>query len=225
MANWLRGRGIARGTLVRLPEGTRPTQALAAAIGILKAGCVVAQSGDAPVTADPLVLTDDCHSSKSPACEPVPYETELREDGRTWTGRDLCEEAERLRGCCGWHGGDKPLVDVSVAWGGLIQLLAACARGCTTVLVAGNDPRMLLDVADREQASIMCMGKRLFLQTVDQLESEPSQQLATCRLAIVGDEVDADDPARLRWQQLVAHIPLDGQGFAGEFFYDSRWYT
>ena len=225
MANWLRGRGIARGTMVRLPEGTRPTQALAAAMGILKAGCVVAQVGDAPVTAELSVLMDDRHSSKSPACEPVPYETALHEDGRTWTGRDLCEEAERLRRCCGWHGGDKPLVDVSVAWGGLIQLLAACARGCTTVLVAGNDPRMLLDVADREQASIMCMGKRLFLQTVDQLESVPSQQLATCRFAIVGDEVDADDPARLRWQQLVAHIPLDGQGFAGEFFYDSRWYT
>ena len=225
MANWLSGRGVARGSLVRLPEDARPTQALAAAFGILKAGCVVVRTGDTPVTAELSVLTDDRVPSQAPACEPVPYEAALHEGGRTWTGRDLCEEAERLRRRCGWHGGDRSLVDASVAWGGLVQLLAACARGCATVFVTEDDPRVFLEVAEREQATILCVGKQLFTQTVDQLESMLAGQLATCRLAFVDDELESNDPARLRWRQLVAHVPLDGQGFAGEFFYDSRWYA
>ena len=48
---------------------------------------------------------------------------------------------------------------------------------------------------------------------------------ADCRKGNRPSFLDAGDPARLRWQRLVAHVPLDGQGFAGEFFYDSRWYT
>lgn len=230
LAAWLKQRKVPRGSRVGICRAAGSlTDCLVAAFGILKGGYVLCRSDETEVLADLKALQDEALPPLAPLSEPMPDEPAFFTGEETLTGRDLTERAEVLRRRCGWHGEDRLLLCPDELQSELTGLLAAFACGTTTVISACEDSECFVTLLKRERITLVSISEERFVRIAVGIEKAMEQNgdhpPLDCRMVFVTKKHNADAQSALAlWNQSLPYIPVDGMGYAGEFYYDAAWY-
>lgn len=230
MAAWLKQRKVPRGSRVGICRtGGSLTDCLTAALGILKGGYVLSSNGEAEMLADLGALQDERLSPLAPLSEPMPDEPAFFTGEETLTGRALTERAEALRRRCGWHGEDRLLLCPDELQSALTGLLSAFACGTTTLLSACEDAECFVTLLKKEKITLVSVTEEHFGRIAGGLEKAMEQDGGNppldCRMVFVTQKHSTDAQSALaQWNQFLPHIPVNGMGYAGEFYYDAAWY-
>ena len=230
LAAWLKQQKVPRGSRVGVCRnaGNLP-DCLAAAFGILKGGYVLCPAGEAETLADLGALQDENLSPLTPLSEPMPDEPAFFTGGETLTGRALTQLAEALRRRCGWHGEDRLLLCPDAFQSELTGLLAAFACGTPTLLSACEDAECFLELLMKEKITLASVPAEGFAHIAGGLEKAVKHygdnQILDCRMVFLDQKPSpACQSALEQWNQSLPHIPVNGMGYAGKFYYDAAWY-
>ncbi len=245
LADWIKKRGIRRGSRMKLPEEKySATEMTAAILGIMKGGCIVCLSGEADLFADLSSLDDERYSFRMPGIETLPDEPALMVDDEIFCGRELCDRAEQLRRRLGWHAKDRLLAALHQPDRWLIELTAAFSSGNTTIVISDEGNRKCLEKASTEKATIVSMDALAFKETVSELEKKEGnggekkegngeENFKDLRMLLLGNALsflgssahqDLLQEEIATWKAFMPQVPVDGQGYEGTFFYDQKWY-
>lgn len=136
---------------------------------------------------------------------------------------------------------------------GLIEVLGAFAYGNTTVICETDSGEDLLRIAAAQACTIVSMSESSFEcvsrdltemkehegpkeQADGAIEKKSADSCSTLRLCLTRAE-DAftcregmaretvSPEALARWERAMPQVPVNGQGYAGTFFYDCEWYA
>lgn len=240
-AAYLTGRKTKRGTEVFLKEdGTRSAGASFASLaGIWKAGCVFAAKVErseasekgckepgARTELNPSACFDVSLSERGPLADPTPEEAAVLTDGALLTGRMVIDAADDFRRRLCLYAGEAVLIaDVPLAES-ITERISALWSGCNCVVFSGTDAKTLIEMIVQEGCTILRVSRRVLAGMLDELERRRSEgediRLPLCRVLLCPDASASD---RDRWKQQMPHIPLNGLGYRGAFYYDTPWYV
>ena len=184
MADWLGRQKLKRGTRIGLSgEAAGSIEFIAAVLGIWKSGCMVDLDQKTEAAADCLVLADEQLCTGAPRADVMPYEPAVCMEGRVLTEKELCLRAEEVRRRTGWHEKDRLLIclpvpprtgqamqaESSAGIDAILGVAAAFACGNLTVITSEREPKQLIEIARKEEATIISMDASALAMVSDEL--------------------------------------------------------